>query len=628
MANTSQTIVLETTDTLELGGHTKKGPVLQRVVNLLNGIRSGSKRAKLMQVQYGGGLLTPSVAHIKLTSCLADTVIEINGAPFTAIAGTAIAANDEFDIDSTDAADAISLTAAINASTHANISGIVKAVNQLKEILTPSTAVAGNTFKVTLADGVVHTFKGVAGAAVSGTATFSIDSSNAATAASIVAQIAAYAPFTGKIYGVDGTTIVTIRSLDGELFTLVGTATTLAESGGTTVTVSSKQRGALANGISIRPGGVRANAIVTVAAPVTTATVTINGQAITGIVQRATATITPNAAVAGNTVTIGTTVFTAVAGVAVVGSQTFSIDTDDAATCTDLAAQINAFVPFAGILTATASSTVVTMRFVTAGTAYDSYPLASTATRLAKSGTTFTDGLAVANNQWDTSLGSTDTQMATDIARCINASTTAAIKNNVYATSDAATVTIWSKHLGSLGNQISLATSDGSTLAITGSVSRLGGGTNASVDGAQATGTLTLTSWLHTETVTINGVVITAHTNTQANDQVDISGSNDADALNLALAINNSTTAGLQDVIATASTNVVTVKARKGGPTGNNITLASGQASVVANVTRLATGAVNTTVVIANPTLATSTSGATNLSGGAGGAGTYVNVDL
>ena len=137
-----------------------------------------------------------------------------------------------------------------------------------------------------------------------------------------------------------------------------------------------------------------------------------------------------------------------------------------------------------------------------------------------------------------------------------------------------------------------------------------------------------LPSWLNTETVAINGVTITAHTNTQANDQVDISGSNDADAANLALAINNSTTAGLKAVFATAATNVVTVTARKGGPSGNNITLASGQASVVANVARLASGAVPTTVVIANPTSATQTSGATSLSNGAGGAGTFVNINL
>ncbi len=555
MADTSTTIVIEQVDPLVTESVTGKS-LLKKVSNYMHGALNGSKRVKTIQVLADGAPTLPSVAHIKLTTCAADTVVEINGVPFTGIAGTAIAANDEFDIDGADAADAVDLTRAINACTNVKIAGVVKAVNQLKEILTPSTAIAGNTFTVTLADGVVHTFTGVAGAAVSGTATFSIDTSNAATCTSIVAQVAAYAPFTNKVYAVDGTTIVTLRSLDGALFTLLGTATTLAESGGTTVTVSSYQKGELANCISIKPGGVRASAIITAATPVTTATVTINGQAITGIVQRATATITPDAAVAGNTVTIGTTVFTAVAGVAVLGTATFSIDTSNAATCTDLAAQINAFVPFAGLLTATASSTVVTMRFVTAGTAYDSYPLASTATRLVKSGTTFTDGLAVANNQWDTSPGTTDTQFATDIARCINASTTAAIRNNVYATSDGTTVTVWSKHAGTIGNAITIATSSGATLAITGSLSRLAGGTELQVGGAGATGTLTLTSWLNTETVAINGVTITAHTNTQANDQVDISGSNDADAANLALAINNSTTAGLQDVFARAATNV------------------------------------------------------------------------
>ncbi len=630
MANTSVVVTLETTDTLELGGHTTKGAVLQRVVNLLNGLRAGSKRGKSAQVQYGGAPLMPAVAHVKLASCLADTHIEINGVPFIAIAGTVIAANNEFDIDGTDAADAVDLCRAINACTDARISGVVTAVNQLKEIITPASTRAGSIY-FTLADGTKHTFIGAAATATLGQPTFDYQTSVALTTASIAAQVNAYAPFTNKIYAVDNTTTVEFRSLDGALFTLLGTATTLAETGGATVTLSAKQKGAGGNALTVKPGGVRANAIITAASVATSDTITVNGQAITGIVQRATATITPDAAVAGNTVTIGTTVFTAATGdiaLNVSGSATFYVGANDADTCESLADQINGFAAFSGILTATASSTVVTMRMVNAGIAYNAYPLASTATRLAKSGTTFTDGLAVANNQFDTSLGTTDAQTATDIARCINASTTSAIVNNCFATADGATVTVWSKHAGTIGNAITIATSDAGTLAITGSVARLAGGTETSTGGAQASGTLTLTSWLDTETVAVNGVTITAHATVQANNQVAISGSNDADALALALAINNSTTAGLADVIATASTNVVTVKSRKGGLAGNNITLTSGQASVVANVSKLASGAPPTTVVFTNPTAATQSGAAERFSNGAGGAGTFVNFDL
>ncbi len=182
-------------------------------------------------------------------------------------------------------------------------------------------------------------------------------------------------------------------------------------------------------------------------------------------------------------------------------------------------------------------------------------------------------------------------------------------------------VHVISKVPGLPGNGITLVSTGGT---ITCAAARLAGATTAAYEGAQASGTLTLTSWLNTETVAVNGVTITAHTNTQANNQVDISGTNDQDAANLALAINNSTTAALADVIATSSTNVVTVKSRRGGPDGNLITLSSAQASVVANVSRLASGALPTTVVIssavaaaANNGQALTTSGAKVLANGA-----------
>jgi hypothetical protein len=626
MANTSQTIVVETTDTLELDDHTTKGPVLQRVVNLLNGLRSGSKRGKSLQVFANGAALLPAVAHIKLVSWATNQVIDINGVPFTSTAATVVSGNDEVLNTGSDAADAAGLSAAINACTKAGVYGIVKAVNPLKDILTPNTAIAGNSFKVTLADGTSHTFLGVAGAAVSGTRTFSIDTSNAATAASIAAQVAAYTPFANKISALDGTTVVSFRSLDGNSFTLVGTATTLAESGGAVVTVSARQHGSLGNALSVKTLGLVATTTATCASVVATDTLVLNGVTITGIVQNASGTLTAATAIAGTSFNLHGYTFTGAAGAATEGAQTFSIDTGNTETATSIAAQINAFARFSGVLTATSSTDTVTIRAVTAGTAGNAIALTGTATVLEASGSgTLAGGIAVANDQFATGAGATNTQVATDIVRCINASTTAGIRDYVRATSRAAVVHLWSKIPGELGNGIT-ASSSGGTITV--AAARLAGATTAAYEGAQASGTLTLTSWLHTETVAVNGVTITAHTNTQANNQVDISGSNDADAANLALAINNSTTAALANVIATASTNVVTVKARKGGPDGNLITLASGQASVVANVARLASGAVPTTVVISTNSSPNTVSGATKMAGGTGGAVTPTNISL
>lgn len=625
MADTSQTIVLETTDQLNLEGVTDKGGVLNRLEKLISGLKNGSKRGKSLQVLADGTAPLPAVAHIKLVSWATGQVIEINGAPFTSTAAAVVSGNDEVLNTGSDAATAGLLSTAINASTAAGVYGVVKAVNPLKDILTPSTAIVGNTFKVTLADGTAHTFLGVAGAATAGARNFSIDTSNAATAASIVAQVAGYAPFAGKISALDGTTVVSFRSLDGNTFTLVGTASTLAESGGGVVTVSAKEKGKLGNALSVKTLGLVATTTCTVLNAVATNTIVINGQTITGIIQNAWGTLTPDACVAGNTFSLHGYTFTGAAGSATVGAQTFSIDTSNAAVCTSIAAQINGFSRFSGVLTAVASATVVTIRAVTAGTAGNAIALTGTATRLPASGSgTLAGGIAVANDQFAVETGMTDTQVATDIVRCINASTTVLLRDYVRATSRAAVVHLWSKVPGELGNGITSSSSANITTA----AARLAGATTASYEGAQASGTLTLTSWLNAETVAVNGVTITAHTNTQANNQVDISGTNDQDATNLALAINNSTTAALANVIATAATNVVTVKARRGGPDGNLITLSSGQASVVANVARLASGAVPTTVVISTNSSPNTVSGATKMAGGTGGDGTLTSITL
>ena len=123
---------------------------------------------------------------------------------------------------------------------------------------------------------------------------------------------------------------------------------------------------------------------------------------------------------------------------------------------------------------------------------------------------------------------------------------------------------------------------------------------------------------LNTHTCAVNGVTITAHTDTQANDQFTIAGTDAADASALARAINESTTAALADVIATSSGAVVTVKSRLGGVVGNAITISAGQGTIVASGARLTVGVVPTTVVLS----------AERLVRGAGGAGTPLVITL
>jgi hypothetical protein len=152
----------------------------------------------------------------------------------------------------------------------------------------------------------------------------------------------------------------------------------------------------------------------------------------------------------------------------------FDFSGTTAQACTSLAAAINACTALSGIVTAWASATVVTVRAVTVGTGGNSIGLASSDAQLAVSAANLSGGAAVANNVFD--FGGTDTETATDLARAINASTTALVNKHVTATSSGAAVTITAAIPGHAGNAVTVAGTV-STLVFTDSVTRLAGGT-------------------------------------------------------------------------------------------------------------------------------------------------------
>ena len=379
----------------------------------------------------------------------------------------------------------------------------------------------------------------------------------------------------------------------------VVTATSTGSSG--VVTVTSDRSGSLGNALTIKTLGVVAKGHITAAAVEALDTITINGTALTGKQQRATGTVTCATAVAGDTVTINGVTLTGTAGAVTLGERTFSVDTGDNETATSLAAQINALTDPAvsGKITATSSTDTVTLRAVDAGTGGNAYTLASSdGDTLAVSDETLTGGIAVANNEFE--IVGTNTQVAADMARAINASTTAAISAHVRATSNAAVLNIYAKYSGTPGNHITTASSDGTRLAVTGSAARLLGGTEASSNGVQASAIVTCASVQNGDTVTVGGVVFTAHTDTEAANQFSIAGGDNATAASLAKMFNDSATALARDVLATASSAAVTFTSRRGGVCGNSITIATSNGSrlaITGSVSRLASGAVPTTVV-------------------------------
>jgi phage tail sheath gpL-like len=109
-----------------------------------------------------------------------------------------------------------------------------------------------------------------------------------------------------------------------------------------------------------------------------------------------------------------------------------------------------------------------------------------------------------------------------------------------------------------------------------------------------ASGTLTLTSAVATNTVTINGVTFTAIASGATGNQFNIGGSDTITAANLAASINASVTALVSGyVTASSSGTVVTVTSAFTGLSGNQTLIASGQGTIVASGARLTGGAVD-----------------------------------
>jgi len=219
--------------------------------------------------------------------------------------------------------------------------------------------------------------------------------------------------------------------------------------------------------------GSQATGTVTAAAVAGADTVTINGVALTATQRHATGTVTAASVLAADTFTLNSVVFTAVTGTPV-GPQ-FDRSGTDTQTAASLVAAINASASasIAGLMTATNVAGVVTIRAVAAGTAANAYTLVSSnGGRLAVSAATLTNGAAITNNTFD--FTGTDTQTAADLVRCIGASTSTLINTYVTAANVAAVVTITAIDAGDEGNIITLASSNGSRLAV--SAARLTGG--------------------------------------------------------------------------------------------------------------------------------------------------------
>ncbi len=183
-------------------------------------------------------------------------------------------------------------------------------------------------------------------------------------------------------------------------------------------------------------------------------------------------------------------------------------------------------------------------------------------------------------NDTEFDMSGTNDQCATDLADSIDDDTRSGTSGDQSATATTDTVTGVTDVAGTAGNAITLISSNGTRLAVTGS-GFLTGGVNA-------------------DTVTVNGLVYTAVAGAKANDtQFSIDTSDNATATDLADSIDDDVrtpvTVPTIDVTAAAGTNVVTVSAPlNDGAAGNAIDISATGGTITADNANLTSGLTST----------------------------------
>ena len=252
---------------------------MRRVRNIFHGLIGGSFPGDSTVIVGSEGVA--SSGTITLATCLANTVVEVNGVDFLAVNGTATSGNNEFDMSGTDTADAAALAAAINAST---ISDVVTATSALGVVTVTAKASgkAGNAVSIknggvrgtgtvtyvtpsgaqTIVINGVTVYNATAGATAALTATAAAAAINASADALVAGHVKALARAgVCFIYAVRPGAI-------GNTITLTAT--------GTGATASAAR---LAGGTEVSTGGGRATGNVTLSSGSGLITITINGVA-------------------------------------------------------------------------------------------------------------------------------------------------------------------------------------------------------------------------------------------------------------------------------------------------------------------------------------------------------------
>jgi hypothetical protein len=303
-----------------------------------------------------------------------------------------------------------------------------------------------------------------------------------------------------------------------------------------------------------------------------------------------TGTVTCATAIQGNTAVINGNTYTGVDGSPADATE-FSVDTGNNETAISLANAVNTDVRVGTLadVSASPSAAVVTLTTTEPGVGGDATTLVSSGATLAVSGATFSGGVDAdfctinGNNIYTATNGSkagdntlfdisgTDIQAAADLVDSITNDVRSGVLGSISAANGGtAVVTCTTDVDGVAGDAVTLTSSDGVTLAVSGAT--FGGGVDA--DFAVA------------NNLTYVGVAGVKSDNTEFS----IDTSDDACAADLALSITNDSRTGvLNDVTATDSTGVVTCTQTVAGAAGNATTLV-GSTNITASAGTFANG--------------------------------------
>ncbi len=482
----------------------------------------------------------------------------INGLVYTAVAGSKAGDFTKFSTDTGNNETATDLADSITNDVRAGTSGDTTAISA-SAIVTITTDVAGtggDAITLTSSDGGTLAVSGavfsggvdadfctinglvytaVAGAKADNTE-FSTDTSNDATATDLALSV----------------------TNDGRSGTL-GDCTANATTDTVTITTNVKGTGGDATTLTSSDGG----------------TLAVSGATFSGG--------------AGHDVTVNGLVYSAVSG-AKADNTEFSTDTSDDATATDLALSItnDARAGTSGDQVAVAVTDTVTITTDVAGTAGNAITLVSndggtlavsgagtltggvSADTVTINGLVYTSVEGIKSDNTEFSIDSNDIVDANDLVASINADGRVGTAGDVSATNvggSSAVITLTSDEIGAAGNAVTLVSSDGSTLAVSGAGTFTGGITK--------------------DSVTVNGLQYDAVAGVKANNtQFSIDGNDIVDATDLVASVNADTRSGtLGDVSATnvaGTSAVVTFTSNQTGTDGDPTTLVSSDGATLA----------------------------------------------